>query len=243
MSSAAAAVVKPCIINRKMIINVSSNTYLTTRATWNRWSGSIKTFTKDFCVFEKDSVDARTDPYCISTVFAPVSFDDLKIERVSNERSTEIQTAFDVDDYFKDIGCLPKLAALNSRIESSDMEDAGHVVFPAPSAKEHRKVIYEFVKSNFPYVKISPYSENGEQSKQFKAVLDTSLLVLLKCGMPIADVCQIYQFMSKGPLTEQAGRGITIGAGLDKEQRTAVYKHISKACPLLDFKTINTDGV
>lgn len=226
-----------------MNINVSPDVYWNDCTTLPAIRGEIKSRIEDFRVFEMSNHDSFIDPTRVSTVFRPVRDDDCIIVQQtgrSNAGVTPLATA-DVAAYMESASFLPGISALNMWVHQPGLTATytgeQKIVFAAPEIT-NRRLVYQYLKTHFPFCKAEKNTDGGSE-EGYVVSADTSLLPLLAVGLPLADIINIYLYISRGPLTEDAAKGIAVGRGLDRTCRTAVYKCISKICPLLDSKTLD----
>lgn len=202
--------------------------------------GNIKCRVEDFQVFEMPDPSSFINPAEISTVFPRICDSDIIIIP-ENDTLVDQGPEPDIGEYMKNLPCFRDIEELNEWIHAPKIP-AEHnigtkIIFAAPEFS-NRRVVYEYLKSRFPFCRAEKYSD-GDDFLQYAVVADTSLIPLRDAGLSLADVIQIYLFIAAGPLTEGSARGITVGRGLDRPIRTEVYKCLGKVCQLLDCKTLD----
>ena len=104
--------------------------------------------------------------------------------------------------------------------------------------------IYNFVRDKFPFLSAQRNDDNnGAQFITIDVKVDESFYPLISYGLSLDDLRKLYQFRNFGPSHTEAHKGILIGKGIDKENRTKIYQLITKCCKSFDSKTIERNQV
>lgn len=173
--------------------------------------------------------------------------------------TTATAAPFDVaeflDPYADTLGRLNDwvLAAVPSEVRTSEVippavNGPEEFILPMPASKDSRRAVYELIEERYPYLKVSidgnKKINNGgtADSDDRKAGVGpaTQLLDLNRAGLAWSDCLAVQRFLCRGPIHPSANGGLGVGAGLDKPQRTAVYKLLTRAYHKLDSKTVDT---
>jgi hypothetical protein len=228
-----------------MQINVSPGVFWHDRSCLPCIKGTVKNRVEDFRVCEKPSRDSHLDPTLLSVTLPRVCSSDLILTAPSLSGPADGgELTIDAEEFMMATDCLAELGLLNEWIHQPEATEGlikTKIFFDAPESKENRRLIYDYLKQRYPFVKTEKDKtpEGDGNGRRFVASADVSLLPLIRAGLPLADVLAVYLYLSRGPLSQEAARGLAVGRGLDRTQRTAVYKAMSKLCPLLDSKTLD----
>jgi hypothetical protein len=101
-----------------------------------------------------------------------------------------------------------------------------------------RRQFYDFIRNNYSLL----ITKADETLDTFIVSLDLTLHSLLSYQTTPDDLLALYEYIHRGPQHAQANKGICIGKNLSRENRTEVYRFISKKFRSLESKTIETTG-
>jgi hypothetical protein len=101
-----------------------------------------------------------------------------------------------------------------------------------------RRQFYDFIRNNYSLL----ITKADETLDTFIVSLDLTLHSLLSYETTPDDLLALYEYIHRGPQHAQANKGICIGKNLSRENRTEVYRFISKKFRSLESKTIETTG-
>jgi hypothetical protein len=99
-----------------------------------------------------------------------------------------------------------------------------------------RRQFYEFLRNHYSLL----ITKAGDVLDTFIISLDMTLYPLLSYHTTPDDLLILSEYIHRGPQHTQAIHGICIGKNLSREDRTEVYRFISKKFRSLESKTIDT---
>jgi hypothetical protein len=132
---------------------------------------------------------------------------------------------------------------VTSLTETCKSKEAVTLIMPA--SKDDRRTVYEIIEIKYPYLKVTLVgSSTGKgaprgEAREARVAPAAQLLDIRRAGMPWEDCMSVQRFYSRGPLHPEAHLGLAVGAGLDKSQRTAVYRLLASIYNKLDSKTVD----
>ena len=125
---------------------------------------------------------------------------------------------------------------------------AQKVLIPCPddASKNERGSIHSLIKNSFSFLttSVDGKSSSGNGICYFiRASPDMTLLKLVThTHLSLFDVEALYAFKNKGARHDEAEVGMTMGVGLEREQRTLVYQILQSSQTSLDSKTMQPGG-
>lgn len=167
-------------------------------------------------------------------------------------------TPFNANDFLRPheeaLGSLNDwvLAVPQEATSPAEVNGTMAVMLTMPSSKEDRRTVYEQIEMKYPYLKVTLAGNSKDNcggdgssrggTREARVVPATQLLDIRRAGMPWADCLSIQRFYCRGPLHPEAHLGLAVGAGLDKSQRTTVYRQLTSIYNKLDSKTVDGKG-
>lgn len=142
-----------------------------------------------------------------------------------------------------DAELIAQLSMLNSQsreaVVSKEVVEAPKVekveVPNMPVSKAERRAIFDFINSNFPYIR----PIDGRDSLTLTLTADLTLRSLRLAGLSMACVDAFAAYLKRGASHDLASAGVRIGRGSTKEARTQIYREIAQLPIRLDCRTID----
>lgn len=108
------------------------------------------------------------------------------------------------------------------------------ILSPLPDAKAARAALHAWVLSSHAFLK----TKYDAASASIVIEADLTFRHLVSVGLPAQDVQQLAVFLRRGPTHADAAAGLSIGAGLQREQRGGVYAALAGASSALEYRTL-----